>query len=370
MACQSSCSPQSVRRALPALIVVALIETAIAGEPQPARPHVMLPPAFGGTPLSFQIEAEAHYLAARGDLIESVAIARKIHAEAVAQEIQNSVDAVDAYFKRRELNQQWRAKENPDNLQYQQKLRETRLKRLETQFQDVLKGDVTAYLNWLLTEVSGPALAYQYFGGSRGLNDSELNARLDPQTVKLLWLSDGGRSGGKLVFSATEPKVLQAEWPPAVLDPQFAELRSRFESERDALLATLRQKRQASNDDVQSIVKCIDDLLVALERAYPAERRKEGSEFLTYHAAKRYLRSLLAQVHRVAATKDSALLDGSLQFQGGRLLDLIAFMDRTGLVFAPPPPGAERAYGAVITDMRNLSVGAGQGRRARRSKTK
>ena len=64
-----------------------------------------------------QIEAEAQYVAAYGDMVESVAIARKINAQAVALEIQNSIDYVDAYFKRRELNRQWRAKENPNYLE-------------------------------------------------------------------------------------------------------------------------------------------------------------------------------------------------------------------------------------------------------------
>ena len=45
-----------------------------AGEAEPAPHHVDLPPAFAGTPLSFQIQAEAQYLAARGDLVESVAV--------------------------------------------------------------------------------------------------------------------------------------------------------------------------------------------------------------------------------------------------------------------------------------------------------
>ena len=37
-----------------------------------------------------------------------MAVARKINAEATALEIQDSIDAVDAYFKRRELNKAYR----------------------------------------------------------------------------------------------------------------------------------------------------------------------------------------------------------------------------------------------------------------------
>ena len=51
-----------------------------------------------------RFQAQASYVAAYGNMVESVAVARKINAEAVALEIQNSVDYVDAYFKRREMN--------------------------------------------------------------------------------------------------------------------------------------------------------------------------------------------------------------------------------------------------------------------------
>ena len=78
-----------------------------------APQHVVLPPAFGGTPLSHQIHAEAAYVAAYGDMVKSVAMRRKINAQAVALEIQNLVAYVDAYFKRREINREARAKEDP-----------------------------------------------------------------------------------------------------------------------------------------------------------------------------------------------------------------------------------------------------------------
>ena len=79
------------------------------------RGHIILPPARGGTALSFQIQAEAEYLAARGDLAESIAVARKIHAEAFAKEIQNSVDYVDAYFQRRATEPEMAGRRRPES---------------------------------------------------------------------------------------------------------------------------------------------------------------------------------------------------------------------------------------------------------------
>ena len=88
---------------------ICLLTTGARGQTQ--RPdHIFLPRAAGATPLSTVIEAQAKYVAAHGDFLESVATARKIHAEAFALEIENSVRYVDAYFERREKNREWAAK--------------------------------------------------------------------------------------------------------------------------------------------------------------------------------------------------------------------------------------------------------------------
>ncbi len=115
-----------IQRFLFAFAVLLPACTPLSAQDTEAHQHVYLPPAIGGTPLSFQIQAEAQYLTARGDLMESVAIARKVNAEAVAKEIQNSIEYVDAYFRRRELNRQWRAKENPNHLQREENLQKVR----------------------------------------------------------------------------------------------------------------------------------------------------------------------------------------------------------------------------------------------------
>lgn len=337
---------------LPVLMVV----TTLQAQQLPstgAREHVHLPPAFAGTPLSFQIQAEAQYLAARGDLMESAAIARRINADAVANEIQNSIDHVDAYFRRREINREARAKENPDYLAAETHRQAVRRQRLEHQFQDVLKGDVTDELNWLLAELSGPILAYQYLQGKTALADTELNPKLRPDALSLIWLSDGGSGPGRLTFAAGDPKVLQTPWPPALRKPQFAAQREKFESNRDRLVKNLRNGQEPGEAE-EEVVRSINDLLVALQEAYPDERRKDAAEFLSYNTARRFLRSLAAQTHRALQTDDASIFDGSLRFQGERVLDLIQHMDGCGLVFAPPPAGGERVYRGLLGDLRNL----------------
>ncbi len=92
-----------------------------------ARGWVILPPAVDGTPLSFQVHEQAAYFSAYGNTVESMAAARKLNAEAAALEIQRSIDAVDAYFKRQELNKAHRKYELDP--QEREKRRQERLKR-------------------------------------------------------------------------------------------------------------------------------------------------------------------------------------------------------------------------------------------------
>jgi hypothetical protein len=318
------------------------------------REHAIIPPAHVGTPLSAQIEAEAKYLVARGDLMESAAIAHKIHADAVAKEIQNSVDYVDAFFKRRELNRQWRAKENPNRLARRDRLQKVIKYRMKNQFQDVLEGDVTAEMNWLLAELSGMAVAYRYLSDGQSLVDPALDRKLAPRDLAQIMLSDNGRTGSRLVFSAADPKVLAVSWPPGLGGDDFQRARHDFETARDLVLEEIRANGKASVDTGQKLIKAVDSLLVDLEKAYPKESRRDIPVFLTYNGAKGYLQSLAAQSHRATRANDPSLFNGTLRFEGASVIDLIRHMCETGLVFAPPQSGGERVYRQLTTSMRNI----------------
>ena len=317
------------------------------------REHIILPPAFAGTPLSLQIQAEAQYLTARSDLAESVAIARKIHADAFAQEIDNSVAYVDAYFRRRELNRQWRAKENPNRVQREAYRQEVRKQRIEGQIQDILKsGDVTDNLNWLLVELSGPAAAHKYYVryGKEPL-DSVIDQPLAAEDVSQIWLSDSRRQGSGLVFRAVDPKVLETLWPLILRASQFDSLRADFAVARDRVVKDVETYGEVRYESAQKLVRAVNDLLVGLEKGYPKKERKKHVDF---YPARRYLRSLTAQVHRAIHTSDSSVFEGTLRFEGHSVMDLIEHMNRRGLVFASPRPGGERVYAKLLLDMKGV----------------
>ena len=111
------------------------------------------------------------------------------------------------------MNRQYRAQENPNYFQAERRRQEVRREALEYQFQNVLKGDPTDQLNWLLAELSGPMLAFQYLPDHAPLADSKLNPELNPDDLAQLWLTDGGPGGSRLVISAGNPEVLETRWP-------------------------------------------------------------------------------------------------------------------------------------------------------------
>jgi hypothetical protein len=343
------------------------------------RPVIVLPRATAGTPLSAQIDAEAKYLVTRGALVESVAVARKIHAEAYAQELENSVNEVDAYFRRRELNRQWREGENTTYLEHEQKRQEVRKMRMEKQFEDVLKGNLTEELNWLLVELSGPTLALHYAVGNVSSVDwgdsrTDINARYAGGEVpleeigekRMVSSSDAALirfSDGHVAFSANDPKLLQTDWPWALRTPAFDTLRKEFDAAREKLLkeiSPVSKEGQVRFESGERLIKSLDAMLVALDKAYPAEKRAEPADFLQYNMAKRYLRSLTGEAQSAIRSGNRAIDSGAVMFQGGSVLELIRHMDRTGLVFAPPPPGGERVYRSLLSSMRSFYLTWGE----------
>lgn len=338
------------------VLAVALGEPGAALSQERPREHVILPPTFGTTILSARINAQAQLLAAQGDFLESVAVARRIHADAYAKELENAVNEVTAYFERRQIQ---RDKELEEKGNRPDVIREKRQKAMETyvkrDLHDLLnQTDVSKQLNWLLAELCGPTMAVQYLVGSEAL--PELNERLSEDAMSQIWLTDGGRGGSRLEFRLNEGKVLETSWPPGLRREAFDPLRAEFEAARDELVKEIERAGQPSDGTRNRIVMATNNLLVALDEVFPSAERQDPGVFLEYHAARQYLRSLVAQVHRAISTHDRTVFSGSLRFQGSTILELIQHMYQSGLVFAPPKPGGERVYRNLVQTLRNVYV--------------
>ena len=138
------------------------VDRPFSGPVQESQNHVVLIPSRGTTPLSAEIQAQRSTWPPTATCANRLAIARKINAQAVAQEIKNSVDYVDAYFKGRAVNKEARAKENPNYLARQEHLYDVRKKMVE---KHLGQGSNVDTLNWLLAELSVPVLSNQYMVG-------------------------------------------------------------------------------------------------------------------------------------------------------------------------------------------------------------
>jgi hypothetical protein len=310
------------------------------------------------TVLGDQIRAQAAYIRASGLYLESAAEARKINAEAVAVEIENSVKSVETYWNRKSIWEEEYRKRNPNHMEREKRLQEVFRRRIREQYIDLMKTDVSEQLNWLLRELSTTALAIRYDPRAQEADSQmgQLNGRLTERDKGQIWLNDGGR-GSKLVFCLAEPKPLETRWPVGLRVPEFKEAREEFESAREAALAEIHERKGVpSYESGQRLIKATNGLLTTLDEAYPHERLSEPAEFLEYLDAKRYLQMLLSGVLRTIKTSDRSLFENNLQFHGETLLDLIEYMYRNGLLFSKPVAGGEGVYNKLFLGMRNMYV--------------
>jgi hypothetical protein len=315
-------------------------------------------PGWGATPLSSVIGAQSSYVYAVGTCRLNTAMAREINARAVEQEIKNAVEYVDAYFKQRELNRQWRAKEDPNHWERTKKLMQQHEETLRYRYQELLKGgdeSLTTELNWMLRELAGPTLAEEFLYSGAPLADSRLDTKLQPFEVEKIWLTDGGRKGSQLMFRANQASALESRWPPALREADCEPGRAAFEQARDDTLAALRLgKAPVTPDQQKQLMKALDELFVSLDAAYPKTRRQDPAEFMAYNSAKRFLQSLLVQVHRLANSDDTSLFERSLIFKGDSVVDLLRHMYQNGFMFASPKAGGEEIYRKLFKSLREL----------------
>jgi hypothetical protein len=320
----------------------------------PRCAHAQVVTEKASTAMGDYIRAEAKYVRAQGLFLESAATARKINAEAAAIEIDNSVAYVKAYWKRKSVwEEEWR-KRHPTMIEQEKKTQEVWRDRIKNLPESILKSDVTDQLNWLFREMSGPALAVEYLSPGNPLSDPRLNAALTETDINQIWLTDGGR-GSKLVFRLAEPRILETRWPPALRAPEFKPAREEFEAAREAMLKEIQQnKGPLSDEGGKRLVKTTDQLLTALNDAYPSQRRASPAEFLDYNDAKRFLKTLLLGVVRTIKTDDRSLFQSDHRFRGKSLLELVQYMYQNGLLFAKNPEGGEGVYGKLFLRMRGL----------------
>jgi hypothetical protein len=317
------------------------------------RPHIWLPPSYGATPLSTIIHANAALTAAQGDFLESQANARHTNALAAQQEMKNSVDWVRTYFQRKELNRQYTRM--PSFIERERGRVELARRLIERDYQLELRTDPTDKLNFMLLELNvlAPPEAF-YSGVAESLVNTTFDAPLSTAELSHVRLTDGGPTGQRLEFAASET-ALRTDWPHALAAPEFAAGRKAVEQARAAAVEELKGDRELSHAGAERLRAALDALSEAYAAAYPRPRRTASMQaFGEYLAGERCLQSLAVGVHRMIMTREAAALDGSLRFEGDSVADLVANMHKLGLEFAPWQSGDEGVYQKLFVTLRRM----------------
>jgi len=311
-------------------------------------------------PMWDNIDAQLAY----AHMIRTLAEARDINAQAVAKEIQNSVDYVNAFYARRHIYEEEYRKKHPDELAREDKRQERMQKRLD-QYQAIIGGgdrSRTLMLNWLLQELSSSVSSLQWVLGGKSPLQPEVELKLTHPDLQRIWLTDGGREGSRLVFAAGDGKVFLPPWPLALRRPKCDAARDDFDRARDAVEKEIKATGKVSYESQTKLMQAVMGLYAALDAAYPAEKRKDSREFSDYAAGKACIETLMAATHRAISINDPSAFIPQPRFEGDSLFGLIQYMNRNGLKFATPPRSvdAKGVYEKLFQNLRMMYKQIGQ----------
>jgi hypothetical protein len=295
---------------------------------------------------------------------KTLAEAREINAHAVEQEIKNSVEYVKAYYEGRRIHDEEWHKKNPNWLESEKHRQKVLTDKVMTAYQAILnggKGTKTDVLNWLLQELSNSVASLQYVFEGKSPLQPDTDIKLTARELHVILLTDGGSKRSQFKFSPDDGKMFASmrernKWPPALRGHECDDARDKYKRAQDAVVRDLKEKHEITPESQKELMKAANGLFVALDDAYPRERRLDQAEFPDYSAGKVFIKSLLATANRAIAVDDPSIITNDLAFQGNSLFALLQYMHRNGLRFAEPQPGAEGVYDTMFKNLRTMYV--------------
>jgi hypothetical protein len=314
-----------------------------------------------GTALSARVHAQADLVRATGSAAVDFDVARRIRADSIREELNNSVERVEAYWERKRINEEEKAKRRVDPETMRRRRNSKTWQRLRLH-PDVSAGEIARgdALNFLMYRLSATALAW---------DPSEPPAEFDSAILVYFRLSTDllhkvqlqqTTGSSRFVFRADEGVPLKLDWWPYLLR------REEFNRFRENIAA----KRQAVIDDAadgEISVAALEDLEMAsmdlsteYRKRFDRYRQLSGgtASYRESRDAQMFLRSMDLEIARLQRTGDASAFDQSLRFdvdsESQHLPALVAFMARNGLKFAPPQPGEESAYFTMFQLLRDF----------------
>ncbi|OYV89220.1 MAG: hypothetical protein B7Z73_07040, partial [Planctomycetia bacterium 21-64-5] len=137
-----------------------------------------------------------------------------MNAKAASMEMDNAVKWVNTYFKRKQLNQKWRATLRPPYIDREEK-RQEMYRRLIDKNLAASSGDLTDELNWMLRELLANTSYEEFMSDTpNSMISSEHNARLSDSDRHQIQMTEGKLAGGKAIkIRADTAEVLETRWP-------------------------------------------------------------------------------------------------------------------------------------------------------------
>jgi hypothetical protein len=335
--------------AIGALLAILPATSGFCEEGPPPVVAYRSPPAYfwpqwgPGTAYSAAMHGNADFFRAVGALRVDTAVARSIHADAYAKELNNSKLAVQIYFERRLMNQAYRRMLDPSWGRKRPQI----VSPGQALFEKVRKGDLYKEMNWLLL-----ALFQKRMYNDAAFNEAvsqDAVSDLDQATLEHLWFTDRPERGIRFQADAIP---MNEEWPALLQTPVFEEARREFAKARDDALE--HNKKNGSKDASRNkrLQRACDKLNKQFRDEYASKlsgpEKVGGDDWI---AARVFLNSLMYQVERFAKTD---FQQDANHFQGDRIGELVDFMGSRGLYFAKPQAGDEGAYQAVFIKMQGM----------------
>jgi len=314
--------------------------------------------------IASRIRAQADLVLAQSGALVNVETARRIHEEAISRSLDNYVKRVDAYWDARNRTESEKLKrlfKRYDPAKNRNWLAWDRYKNLPEMNYAVIPSG--RGLNFLLLRLSGTVLAYE-FSNAPGADSKALYAELHlPKSVlDNINLRRRAGNGKGIVFRASKGVALNVDWWPWALRKQiFDSSRKKFEQTRNIVIAESHKsngKAAIGSKAINALDKAVLELRTNFDTYYTRQRRFANGtrSWSTYYTAKLFLKSLIGEVARLRKTGDSRAFTGEYRFQGDNVIQLLTYMSRNGLDFAPATPGGEFAYHDLFKMMRDIYV--------------
>ncbi|MEX0817938.1 MAG: hypothetical protein WD070_00045 [Pirellulaceae bacterium] len=337
--------------------ILCAVESASGQANLPVRGHVYLPRTQGATVLSTYIDAEARRIVAVGDFLESAAVARRIHVESDRVAMENAVLWVDTYFKRKELNQQYRRAANPPYLDKQQRRDQQQQRRIFEMPQEVVSGDVSEEINWLLDRLVSDSASYQFVYYDSGAKTAELDLALSPADIKHVLLREavGAQRGGRK-FRANAPSVISNAWPSIFDGKEFDTEKTEFLRVRAQAQAEI-AKGELSLATWNDMKRATERLESRFNQVYSATalNASSGTERVVIRQmGERFFAAQAAGSLRALTANNLDTYGGSYKFSGNSVVQLLRHCASNSLEFAPPEPGDETTYRRLFEHLKQI----------------